>query len=51
MSELQKAIQFFDEYVNAALRKDTDSYDALEVVKNYNIVRAELAKVLVPKEQ
>jgi hypothetical protein len=50
MTELQEAIQFFDEFVNASLRKDTDSYDALEVVKNYNIVRAELAKITVPKE-
>jgi len=50
MTELQEAIQFFDEFVNASLRKDTDSYDAIEVVKNYNIVRAELAKITVPKE-
>jgi hypothetical protein len=50
MTELQKAVQFFDEFVNAALRKEADSYDALDVVKNYNIVRAELAKITVPKE-
>jgi hypothetical protein len=50
MNDLEKAIQFFDEYVNAALRKETDSYDALEVVKNYNLVRAELVKLSVPKE-
>ena len=50
MTDLQKAIQFFDEFVNASLRKEADSYDALEVVKNYNIVRAELAKITVPKE-
>ena len=50
MTDLEQAIQFFDEFVNASLRKEADSYDALEVVKNYNIVRAELVKLAVPKE-
>lgn len=50
MKELNEAVEFFDKYVNAALSKETDSYDALDVVKNYNIVRAELVKLIVPKE-
>lgn len=48
--ELQEAIEFFDKFVNAALSKKTDKYKPLDVVKNYNIVRNELAKSLVPQE-
>lgn len=47
---LKQSAQFFDEFVSAALRKETDSYDALEVVKHYNVIREELAKLLVDKE-
>jgi len=49
--ELQESVQFFDEFVNAALQKEADKFEALEVVKHYNIVKAELAKLLTPKEQ
>lgn len=48
--ELEEAIQFFDEFVNAALSKDTDKYKPLDVVRNYNVVKNELAKVLAPQE-
>ena len=49
--ELNEAVNFFDEFVNAALRKETDNFDALSVVKHYNILRGELAKQLLPTEQ
>jgi|OM-RGC.v1.037820187 arsenate reductase-like glutaredoxin family protein len=45
--ELKEAVDFFDKFVNAALSKETDKYKPLDVVKNYNIVRNELAKLLV----
>lgn len=48
--ELDKAIKFFDEFVNASLSKDTDKYKPLDVVRNYNIVKNELAKALAPQE-
>jgi len=47
---LKESARFFDEFVNASLRKETDSYDALEVVRHYNVIREELAKLLVEKE-
>jgi arsenate reductase-like glutaredoxin family protein len=48
--ELQEAVEFFDKFVNAALSKDTDKYKPLDVVKNYNVVKNELAKLLVSQE-
>jgi hypothetical protein len=48
--KLQESIEFFDEFVNAALCKEADKYPALEVVRHYNIVKNELAKHLAAQE-
>jgi hypothetical protein len=48
--ELKESVEFFDKYVNASLSNKIDGYTALDVVKHYNIVKAELAKVLTEKE-
>lgn len=48
--QLNKALEHFDQFVNAALRKDFDNIDALTTVTNYSILREELAKLLVDKE-
>lgn len=47
---LKESAQFFDEFVSASLKNEANSYDALEVVKHYNVIREELAKLLVEKE-
>lgn len=49
--ELIEAVAFFDEFVNAVLRKEADSFDALSVVKHYNTVKGELAKLTVPEKE
>jgi hypothetical protein len=48
--KLQESIEFFDEFVNAALCKETDKYPALDVVRHYNTVKNELAKVVAAQE-
>lgn len=47
---LQESIEFFDDFISAALRNDTDKYPAIEVVKHYNTVKNELAKVVAAQE-
>lgn len=48
--DLKESIEFFDKYVNASLSTRVEGFTALDVVKNYNIVKAELAKLLTEKE-
>lgn len=48
--ELKEATEFFDQFVNAALSQEVEGYTALEVVQNYNVVKQELAKLLVNKD-
>jgi hypothetical protein len=48
--QLKESVEFFDQFVNAALSNDLEKFPALEVVKNYNIVKAELAKLLLEGE-
>ena len=50
MKELKESVEFFDQYISAALRDDLSQYEALEVVKHYSIVKAELSKLLVREE-
>lgn len=50
MEQLRESIEFFDKYVNESLAKDVKGFTPIEVVKHYNIIRAELAKVLADKE-
>lgn len=50
MNELKESIEFFDTFVNAALRGEATEFEALEVVKHYSAVKQELAKLLVDKE-
>lgn len=47
--ELENALKYFDEFVNATLKENIPGINALEVVKNYNVIREELAKLLVFK--
>ncbi len=46
--ELKQALEYFDQFVNTALQSNI-GVNALEVVKNYNVIRDELAKLLVLK--
>jgi hypothetical protein len=50
MEDLKESIEFFDKFVNAALRGEATDFEALEVVKYYSVVKQELAKLLVEKE-
>ncbi len=50
MEDLKESIEFFDKFVNAALRGEATEFEALEVVKYYSVVKQELAKLLVDKE-
>jgi len=53
MSERQKieeALEYFDEFVNTVLRLNIEEVSPIETVKNYNVIRDELAKLLVPQE-
>jgi hypothetical protein len=47
--KLQKALEYFDQFVNAALRESIQGVSPLETVKNYNVIRDELAKLLAFK--
>ena len=48
--KLQESIEFFDDFVNAVLCREADKYPALDVVKHYNTVKNELAKVVAAQE-
>jgi hypothetical protein len=48
--QLKEAIEYFDQFVNAVLKENIPSVSAIETVKNYNIVRDELAKALKEQE-
>ena len=50
MKKLKESVEFFDQYISAALRNDLSQYEALEVVKHYSIVKAELSKLLIREE-
>ena len=47
--ELQESIQYFDNFVNKAL-SEVSEFEPIEVIKHYNRVKEELAKLLVSKE-
>jgi hypothetical protein len=42
---LQESIDYFDNYINETLKQALEGVSPIEVVKHYNIVRAELAKI------
>lgn len=48
--ELQESLNFFDKFVNTAISQNIEGVSPLDVVKHYNNVRNQLAKVLVEKE-
>jgi len=47
--DLKSAVEHFDLFVNIALKQNIPEINALEVVKSYNVIRDELAKLLVSK--
>lgn len=48
--ELKESIDYFDKYVNASLSSKVEGFEALDVVRHYNVVKTELAKMLTDKE-
>ena len=47
--ELQESIDYFDNFVNAAV-SEVEGFEALDVVKHYTIIKNRLAELLVDKE-
>lgn len=47
--DLQQSIEYFDNFVNRAL-SEVEGFEPIEVIKHYNRVKEELAKILVPEE-
>ena len=47
--ELQESIDYFDNFVNAAL-SEVEGFEALDVVKHYTNIKNRLAEILVDKE-
>lgn len=48
--DLQESLQFFDNFVNAAISQNIEGFGAIEVVKNYSNIKNRLAEILVEKE-
>lgn len=48
--ELQESLQFFDNFVNAAISKNIEGFGAIDVVKHYSNIKNQLAELLVDKE-
>lgn len=45
--QLDESIQFFEGLVNAVVPLNLEGYSAIDVVKHYNVLRNELAKLYV----
>ena len=48
--ELQESIDYFDNFVNAAISQDIEGFGAIDVVKHYSNIKNRLAELLVDKE-
>ena len=48
--ELQESLEFFDNFVNAAITEDIKGFGAIDVVKHYSNIKTRLAELLVEKE-
>lgn len=48
--DLKEAVEFFDTFVNDVLVGKAEEHTPLEVVKNYNVIKNQLAELLVEKE-
>lgn len=46
-AQLDAAVAFFDNFVNTVLVHNVDGVVPMEVMKNYNVLRNELAKLYV----
>lgn len=50
-TQLKEAIDYFDQFVNAVLRENIPDVSAIDTVKNYNVIREELAKLLAQDQE
>jgi hypothetical protein len=48
--KLQESLEFFDNFVNAAITEDIEGFGAIDVVKHYSNIKNRLAELLVDKE-
>jgi RNase H-fold protein (predicted Holliday junction resolvase) len=48
--ELKESLDYFDKFINMAISQNIEGVTPLEVIKHYNNVKNQLAKILVEKE-
>jgi len=48
--ELQESIDYFDNFVNAAISQNTEGFGAIDVENHYSKIKNRLAELLVEKE-
>jgi len=49
--KLKESIDYFDQFVNAVLKENIPDVSAIDTVKNYNVIREELAKLLAQDQE